>query len=133
MARSPLDEALQVLRAARRRELDALFQDGWPTAARGESPMEQPLASAARVHDDATAVLARIDAAEQSMRPVLQAWARDPARRGAHLLQTGRDDHDSEPERHPAFDPTSEPTIPAGSQAPDLPDTIPAPAPKRPG
>lgn len=70
------------LRAARTRELAAATPEG----SVGLPPADEHRVSLTQVHDNVLAVLARIDGAEDGMRPVLRAWAYDPARRGAHLL-----------------------------------------------
>lgn len=87
----PDPDLLQRLRAARQAEL--LGDAG--QAVPGPLPLETHRVSLTRVHDDLRTVLGRIDAAEAAMRPVLQRWALDPARGGAHLLAAegqGEDD-----------------------------------------
>ena len=134
MERATPDEVLQVLRAERKREFDGLFQDRWPVPGQVSVEAEggEPLASAARIHDQAQTVLARIDAAEAAMRPVLLAWERDPARRGAHLLAGDTEALADEPAlQDPPHDPKgyAQPTVPAGALKADLPDTVPASGP----
>ena len=117
----PPDPALlQRLRAARRAEL----AQATPPAPLGGAGLDEHKAALTQVHDDVRTVLVRIDAAEAAMRPVLQAWATDPARGGAHLL--ARDASDvtdggSAPDTVPAL-----PTTPWAASTLDeqLPDTV---------
>ena len=72
------------LRELRHREFEALRLERLPEpASRAE---DTPLASALCLLVQPQDVLDRIDQAQVAMERVLQAWDRDPARRGAHLL-----------------------------------------------
>lgn len=118
----PLDpELLRRLRAHRLREMERLTRERVEAPSRSEP--EQALASATRIHDDPATVMARIDAAEQAMRSVLQAWEADPARLGAHLLPPG--DAPIASARRATLPAALDP-IPAPD---DLPDTEPSHAP----
>lgn len=79
----PDPDLLHRLRAVRRQELASTARQALPKPTEGP---EEHRASLTQVHDDVRTVLNRIDAAEAAMRPVLHAWAQDPARGGAHLL-----------------------------------------------
>lgn len=108
---------LQRLRAARRAELE----QGLPhTVAAGLEP-EEHRSSLTQVHDEVRTVLVRIDAAEAAMRPILQLWASDPARGGAHLLAP-----DDEAWGTAADSALPGPTTPwpASASDEDLPDTL---------
>ena len=74
----------QGLRDLRQREFERLRRDRLPNpVARSE---DMPLASAVCLLPDMDQLMQRIDRAQTAMEGVLQAWARDPRRRGAHLL-----------------------------------------------
>jgi len=82
MSLPPDSTLLLRLRAARREELAQTLPASLPDGLGAD----EHRVSLTRVHDDVSTVLVRIDAAEAAMRPVLRAWAQDPARGGAHLL-----------------------------------------------
>ena len=115
----PLDpDLLQHLRSLRQRELVGSSKPG----AMGALGDDDHRASLTQVHDDLRTVLGRIDAAEAGMRAVLHAWALDPARGGAHLLDAEGDSADDLHET---------PSLPTGelrphAEAQELPDTVPA-------
>ena len=108
---------MQRLREVRRAELERSLPAG-PSAG---ADADEHRSSLTQVHDDVRSELVRIDAAEAAMRPVLQAWSRDPARGGAHLL--AQEGHEDDPASTAVFAQATAPwpTAPVDEQ---LPDTV---------